>query len=137
MASVVAGLLIWILGQAFGGILAGGVTDPNSGPLLVLLALAYWPPDTTLPLIPWPPSRWLTTGWRNPGMSIPAWLLDVFAAVMLLVAAISAVQLVAGYPSRRADVDADIDRLPPADGHRDGRDAGREPAARCPTPPGK
>ncbi len=41
-------------------------------------------------------------------MSIPAWLLDVFAAVMLLVAAISAVQLVAGYPSRWAHVDADI-----------------------------
>jgi hypothetical protein len=24
-------------------ILAGGATDPNSGPLLALLALAYWP----------------------------------------------------------------------------------------------
>jgi len=24
-------------------ILASGATDPNSGPLLVLLALAYWP----------------------------------------------------------------------------------------------
>jgi hypothetical protein len=41
-------------------------------------------------------------------MSIPSWLLDVFAVVMLLVAAVSAVQLAAGYPSRWAHVDADI-----------------------------
>lgn len=31
------------LGQDFGGILTGQGTDPNSGPLLFLLALAYWP----------------------------------------------------------------------------------------------
>ena len=37
------GLVIWVVGEAFGMILAGGATDPNSGPLLVLLALAYWP----------------------------------------------------------------------------------------------
>jgi hypothetical protein len=43
-AAALAGLLIWIPGQAFGGILAGGMTDPNSGPLLVLIALAYWRP---------------------------------------------------------------------------------------------
>lgn len=35
--------LIWVPGQAFGGVLAGGATDLNSGPLLALLALAYWP----------------------------------------------------------------------------------------------
>ena len=34
---------IWVVGEAFGAILAGGATDPNSGPLLALLALAYWP----------------------------------------------------------------------------------------------
>ncbi len=34
---------IWIVGEAFGTILAGGATDPNTGPLLILLALAYWP----------------------------------------------------------------------------------------------
>ena len=43
-AAMAAGLLIWIPGQALGGILAGGMTDPNSGPLLVLIALAYWRP---------------------------------------------------------------------------------------------
>jgi len=42
LAAVSAGL-IWVVGENFGGILAGGATDPNSGPLLVLLALAYWP----------------------------------------------------------------------------------------------
>jgi hypothetical protein len=35
--------VIWVVGEAFGMILAGGATDPNSGPLLALLALAYWP----------------------------------------------------------------------------------------------
>jgi hypothetical protein len=45
-AAVVVSLLIWIPGQALGGILAGGMTDPNSGPLLLLVALAYWPART-------------------------------------------------------------------------------------------
>ena len=38
---------IWVFAEAFGGILAGGATDVNSGPLLALLALAYWPPRTS------------------------------------------------------------------------------------------
>ena len=42
LAMVVAAV-IWVVGEAFGMILAGGATDPNSGPLLILLALAYWP----------------------------------------------------------------------------------------------
>ena len=41
--AIVVSVLIWVAGQDLGGILAGGATDPNSGPLLVLLALAYWP----------------------------------------------------------------------------------------------
>jgi hypothetical protein len=41
--AVVVALVIWVLGEAFGMIMAGGATDPNSGPLLVLLALSYWP----------------------------------------------------------------------------------------------
>ena len=32
----------WVVAQDLGTLLAGGATDPNSGPLLVLLALAYW-----------------------------------------------------------------------------------------------
>ncbi len=41
--AIVVALVIWVFGQAFGMIMAGGATDPNSGPLLVLLALSYWP----------------------------------------------------------------------------------------------
>jgi hypothetical protein len=41
--ALVTAAFIWVVGQAFGEIMAGGATDPNSGPLLVLLALAYWP----------------------------------------------------------------------------------------------
>jgi hypothetical protein len=44
--AIVVALMIWVVAQALGGILAGGSTDPNSGPLLVLLALAYWPART-------------------------------------------------------------------------------------------
>jgi len=35
--------VIWVAVQNFGGILAGGATDPNSGLLVILLALTYWP----------------------------------------------------------------------------------------------
>jgi hypothetical protein len=41
--ALVVALVIWVAGEGFGMILAGGATDPNSGPLLVLLAIAYWP----------------------------------------------------------------------------------------------
>jgi hypothetical protein len=34
---------IWVFGEAFGQLLTGGATDPNSGPLLALLIAAYWP----------------------------------------------------------------------------------------------
>ena len=44
--AVLVAAVIWVFGQAFGGILARGATDPNSGPLLILLALAYWPTRT-------------------------------------------------------------------------------------------
>jgi hypothetical protein len=40
-AIVLAGA-IWIFGEAFGGILTGQGTDPNSGPLWVLLAMCMW-----------------------------------------------------------------------------------------------
>jgi hypothetical protein len=41
--AIVVAAVIWVLGEAFGEIMTGGATDPNSGPLLALLALAYWP----------------------------------------------------------------------------------------------
>jgi len=40
--AIVAAAFFW-LAQALGGILAGGATDPNSGPLLALLAVSFWP----------------------------------------------------------------------------------------------
>jgi len=42
LAVVVFGV-IWVAVQDVGGILAGGATDPNAAPLLILFALMYWP----------------------------------------------------------------------------------------------
>jgi hypothetical protein len=42
--AVAVSLVIWFVGQDLGEILAGDATDVNSGPLLALIALAYWPP---------------------------------------------------------------------------------------------
>jgi hypothetical protein len=41
VASVLA-LFIWITAEAFGGMFTGTGTDPNSGPMLVLLAATLW-----------------------------------------------------------------------------------------------
>jgi hypothetical protein len=41
--AIVVAVVIWVFGEAFGAILTGSGTDPNSGPLLILLALTYWP----------------------------------------------------------------------------------------------
>jgi hypothetical protein len=41
--AIVIAAVTWVFGEAFGVILTGGGTDPNSGPLLALLALTYWP----------------------------------------------------------------------------------------------
>jgi hypothetical protein len=49
--AIVVATFIWVFAQAFGGILASGATDVNSGPLLALLALAYWP-HRTVPATP-------------------------------------------------------------------------------------
>lgn len=40
--SITLALAFWAVGQGFGGLFAGGATDPNSGPLLVLLACAMY-----------------------------------------------------------------------------------------------
>ena len=44
--AMVTFVFIWVATENFGGILAGGATDPNSGPLVILLALIYWPLTT-------------------------------------------------------------------------------------------
>ena len=43
LLGVLSALAIWVLGENLGGILTGQGTDPNTGPLLVLLAAAFWP----------------------------------------------------------------------------------------------
>jgi len=46
--ALVVAAVIWAFGEAFGEIMAGGATDPNSAPLLALLALCYWPARTAV-----------------------------------------------------------------------------------------
>jgi hypothetical protein len=41
-------LVYWVIGQGFGGILAGGATDPNAGPLFILLSVVLYS------LVPYP-----------------------------------------------------------------------------------
>ena len=41
--AIVLAALFWVFGEAFGGVFTGMATDPNTGPLLALLAIAYWP----------------------------------------------------------------------------------------------
>jgi hypothetical protein len=43
IAAVIVSAFIWVIGEALGGVYGGQGTDVNSGPLLALLALAYWP----------------------------------------------------------------------------------------------
>jgi hypothetical protein len=42
-AGVVVSITFWVFGQAFGAVLTGQGTDPNAGPLFVLLALTLLP----------------------------------------------------------------------------------------------
>jgi hypothetical protein len=43
VVAVVVFAVILVAVQDVGGILAGGMTDPNSAPLVILIALLYWP----------------------------------------------------------------------------------------------
>ena len=51
MLALVLAAFLW-LAQGLGGVFTGGSTDPNSGPLLILLALAYWPATQAQPQRP-------------------------------------------------------------------------------------
>jgi hypothetical protein len=54
-AVLLACLLGWTfwLAEGFGGLATGQATDPNTGPVLILLALCFWPPAPAPR--PWPP----------------------------------------------------------------------------------
>jgi hypothetical protein len=41
--------VLWITAQALGGMFGGQGTDPDTGPLLMLIALAYWPFTSAAP----------------------------------------------------------------------------------------
>lgn len=41
--------VIWVAVENFGGMLAGGATDPNSGFPVIVLALVYWPATNSRP----------------------------------------------------------------------------------------
>ena len=43
VTAVILAALIWIFGEDFGALATGQATDPNSGPLLALFALCFWP----------------------------------------------------------------------------------------------
>ncbi len=43
VAAVVLSAVLWVVGQGFGDVFSGSGTDPNSGPLLMLVAAAFWP----------------------------------------------------------------------------------------------
>jgi hypothetical protein len=43
LVAVVVSIFIWVVGQGFGEVFSGSGTDPNTGPLLVLVAAAFWP----------------------------------------------------------------------------------------------
>lgn len=56
--ALVVSAVIWAAGEALGAILAGGATDPSSGLLLALIALAYWPAGAvTAPAAEWKAAR--------------------------------------------------------------------------------
>ena len=42
IAGIVLSLAYWVVGEGLGGLFQGGATDPNSGPLLVLLACSVY-----------------------------------------------------------------------------------------------
>ena len=50
IAGIVAAAFIWVIGEALGGVFGGQGTDVNSGPLLALIAAAYWPSTDAEPL---------------------------------------------------------------------------------------
>lgn len=43
VVAIVLAAFIWVVGEAFGNLFTAQATDVNSGPLLALLALTYWP----------------------------------------------------------------------------------------------
>jgi type IV secretory pathway VirB2 component (pilin) len=54
---ILVSLVYWMLGQSLGGLTTGSATDPNIGPLFVLLAFAVWPTAPAIEVAASPRSR--------------------------------------------------------------------------------
>jgi Domain of unknown function (DUF5134) len=97
-AALAVAVVLW-LAQGLGGLLTGSATDPDTAPLLALLALSFWPPRSRPPQQRPPQQRPPHPG--PPDMAAPVWLTGVFAALMLTVAVYCAGRLVAARRWRR------------------------------------
>ena len=86
----VLSFVFWITGQGLGGIVTGSGTDPSTGPLVILLALAMVPAAVAEPFSSPPPLANLLRG--NPVLTLGA----AIAAVLALV-------LSAAYPAPAAE----------------------------------
>jgi hypothetical protein len=62
LGGVLLSLVMWVAGQALGGILTGSGTDPNTGPMIVVLALAMTPACVAAPFVGSTP---LEQAWRD------------------------------------------------------------------------
>jgi hypothetical protein len=62
--AIALALGIWLVGENLGDVFTGRGTDPNTGPLLVLLALAYWPRRPLERPLP-------AAGGRPPALALP------------------------------------------------------------------
>jgi len=51
LLAVLLSLMIWVFGEALGALFGGQGTDVNSGPLLILIAAAYWPKPAGVPVV--------------------------------------------------------------------------------------
>jgi len=62
VGAVVLAAFFWVVGEAFGNIFSGSGTDPNTGPLLILMAAAFWPRRIEAPVPELSPSFNLARG---------------------------------------------------------------------------
>ncbi len=79
-------VLLWTVGQAFGGILTGMATDPNSGPLLLLALAAYWPARATAPAGALVAARGWAGGASGPSATSRGWIRRDIDAMNILMA---------------------------------------------------
>jgi hypothetical protein len=68
--AIMSAAAIWVLTENLGGIFTGMGTDPNTGPLLILLAAAYWPFGPQRQETPETPPMSTVTG--QPSTSMPS-----------------------------------------------------------------